>query len=213
MGASLEATLLECGVTSIVSTIDKPTQTRTSRSSTSTRRRRSARRTCMRPATSSASRSSAAGRSSSILDQVSRGARAVSSLGLHGQVRQQAAHGAIEALTEKTKRQISPATRWRRELQAFEEEAWRNIVDDDWVANEGEADEVSRRCRGAARCRTPRPTLLKKKSPHNDPRLLLASSVFPQSPLSWCALPGCPIAHVPRHSLGGAAMASALSRS
>ena len=75
---------------------------------------------------------------------------------------------AIEALTEKTKRQISPATRWRRELQAFEEEALgETSVDDDWVANEGEADEVSHalsRQQLAENLHDRR--LLKKKSPH-----------------------------------------------
>ena len=95
-------------------------------------------------------------------------------------------------MTEKTKRQISPATRWRRELQAFEEEALgETSVDDDWVANEGEAYEVSHALSRRQLAENRHDRRPQEEEPPPIPGCCSPRSVFPQSPLSWCALPGC----------------------
>ena len=170
MGASLEATLLECGVTSIVSTIDKPTQNEnftqldvdTSHDECSPN---------LHEACDFISEQIECGGSGFVHSRsgFARSEWAVLIvLGYMVKYDNKPLMEAIEALTEKTKRQISPATRWRRELQAFEEEALgETSVDDDWVANEGEADEVSHalsRQQLAENLHDRR--LLKKKSPH-----------------------------------------------
>ena len=170
MGASLEATLLECGVTSIVSTIDKPTQNEnftqldvdTSHDECSPN---------LHEACDFISEQIECGGSVFVHSRsgFARSEWAVLIvLGYMVKYDNKPLMEAIEALTEKTKRQISPATRWRRELQAFEEEALgETSVDDDWVANEGEADEVSHalsRQQHAENLHDRR--LLKKKSPH-----------------------------------------------
>jgi hypothetical protein len=170
MGASLEATLLECGVTSIVSTIDKPTQNEnftqldvdTSHDECSPN---------LHEACDFISEQIECGGSVFVHSRsgFARSEWAVLIvLGYMVKYDNKPLMEAIEALTEKTKRQISPATRWRRELQAFEEEALgETSVDDDWVANEGEADEVSHalsRQQLAENLHDRR--LLKKKSPH-----------------------------------------------
>ena len=170
MGTWLEATLLECGVTSIVSTIDKPTQNEnftqldvdTSHDECSPN---------LHEACDFISEQIECGGSVFVHSRsgFARSEWAVLIvLGYMVKYDNKPLMEAIEALTEKTKRQISPATRWRRELQAFEEEALgETSVDDDWVANEGEADEVSHalsRQQLAENLHDRR--LLKKKSPH-----------------------------------------------
>ena len=170
MGASLEATLLECGVTSIVSTIDKPTQNEnftqldvdTSHDECSPN---------LHEACDFISEQIECGGSVFVHSRsgFARSEWAVLIvLGYMVKYDNKPLMEAIEALTEKTKRQISPATRWRRELREFEEEALgETSVDDDWVANEGEADEVSHalsRQQLAENLHDRR--LLKKKSPH-----------------------------------------------
>ena len=211
MGASLEATLLECGVTSIVSTIDKPTQNEnftqldvdTSHDECSPN---------LHEACDFISEQIECGGSVFVHSRsgFARSEWAVLIvLGYMVKYDNKPLMEAIEALTEKTKRQISPATRWRRELQAFEEEALgETSVDDDWVANEGEAYEVvARAVAAAARRQPPRPKL-KKKSPHNRSGCCSPRSVFPNLPCLWCALPMCPMPDGASALIGGAAMAS-----
>jgi len=75
---------------------------------------------------------------------------------------------AIERLSEATKRQISPASRFRKELKEFEEEALGEAsVDQEWIEDAGETDDINHslsRQKLAENLHDRR--LLKKKSPH-----------------------------------------------
>jgi protein-tyrosine phosphatase len=169
MGASLEATLLDNGMTAVVSTVDKPVQNENfTQLDVDTTREECAPN--LHEACDFISEQIECGGSVFVHSRsgFARSEWAVLIvLGYLVKYENMPLLKAVELLTEKTKRQISPATKWRRELRDFEDEALgETSVDDDWVENEG-ADEVSHalsRQKLADNMNDRR--LLKKKSPH-----------------------------------------------
>ena len=75
---------------------------------------------------------------------------------------------AVERLAEATKRQIAPASRFRKELADFEEDALgETSVDDEWIEDTADTDDINHtlsRQKLAENLNDRR--LLKKKSPH-----------------------------------------------
>lgn len=170
MGSSLEATLLDCGVTAVVSTLDKTQPLETFQ--------------FHEVDTSAAECTAALHEACDFIDEnVQEGGAAfvhsrsgfarsewavVLALGYLVKYESVALKAAIERLSEATKRSISVAPRWRRELADFEEEALGELsVDDEWIEYTGETDDLSHslsRQKLAENAHDRR--LLKKKSPH-----------------------------------------------
>lgn len=170
MGASLEATLLECGVTAVVSTLEAPQTLETFQN--------------LSVDTSATECTPALHEACDFIDEAVREGGAVFVHSRSGFARSEWAvllalgylvkyestplRRAIERLSEATKRQISPASRFRKELKEFEEEALGEAsVDQEWIEDAGETDDINHslsRQKLAENLHDRR--LLKKKSPH-----------------------------------------------
>jgi len=167
MGASLEATLLECGVTAVVSTLEQARPVETFQHL---------------PVDTSATECGAAlHEACDFIDENVQEGGAVFIHSRSGFARSEWAvllalgylvkyestplRRAVERLSEATKRAISPASRFRKELAEFEEEALGEAsVDQEWIEDTGEqpgrgaAFETTRGLAGRGRGTAPRPS-------------------------------------------------------
>lgn len=170
MGASLEATLLDEGVTAVVSTLEKPTRLETFQH--------------LAVDTSATECTAALHEACDFVNEAVQEGGAVFVHSRSGFARSEWAvllvlgylvkyestplRQAVERLCEATKRQVSPASRFRKELAEFEEEALGEAsVDQEWVEDAQDTDDLSHslsRQKLAENLHDRR--LLKKKSPH-----------------------------------------------
>lgn len=170
MGASLEAALLECGVTAVLSTLKEP-----QRSETFEHRNVEMEDECLRPLHDACDFINEAVTEGGVVFIHSRAGFArsdwavVVALGYLVKYKNFKLVDAMETLAETTKHAVAPPGKFRKDLVTFEEEARGEAsVNDDWVlgddvSNGSKNHSLSRR-KLAENLNDRR--LLKKKSPH-----------------------------------------------